>query len=113
MVTSGCLLTCQVQFITAIPEQTTSSYTSDELPDYFTDTSFFKDSGYGTMRPDFFSNAEGLLMMRAGRKIDLKKLILEYSKICPIQHSCGVDFEGKYLFTGNIKDSPAFKGILS
>ncbi|XP_045164215.2 uncharacterized protein LOC123528518 [Mercenaria mercenaria] len=54
------------------------------------------------------SYTESFLMKRAGRKINIKKLMLEYSTVCPIQRSCDVNFEEKYLFSGNTNGKPAF-----
>ncbi|XP_045178905.2 uncharacterized protein LOC123538682 [Mercenaria mercenaria] len=55
-----------------------------------------------------FSYTEWFLMTRAGREINIKKLMLEYSAVCPIQRSCDVNFDEKFLFVEDTKGIPAF-----
>lgn len=64
-------------------------------------------TGYAKIETVSFT--ERYLERRIGRKINLKKLLSQYSSVCPLQRSCGVDYDG-LLSVENMYNLNAFSG---
>lgn len=76
----------------------------NEITKHFENTTGFE-------KTEIVSFTEMFLEQVIGRKINLKKLLSEYSSVCPLQQSCGVDYDG-LVSSEDMYYSKAFSGSL-
>ncbi|XP_053385868.1 uncharacterized protein LOC128550604 [Mercenaria mercenaria] len=51
------------------------------------------------MNKTVFSFTEEFIARRTGKYVDFKKLLFTFSTICPLEETCGVDYENRFLFS--------------
>lgn len=51
------------------------------------------------------SFTEQFIAKRAGRTINMKKLMMDYALICPINDACDVEFNDTFVFSGDISQT--------
>lgn len=79
-----------IALVTTGPGETKQWHSINESSIHFENTTGFEET-------KTVSFTEMFLEQLFGRKINLKKLLSEYSAVCPLQQSCGVDYDGLLL----------------